>query len=368
MKAYSKFIACLIGMLITASAFAQKDASTPVQVTPRYNEVSLDTAVRGRGHIVSSIFNRTDAVQLYVNGDSVAGTEWDKRSRYIGFEELKKLGYRPGEYETFQKAIVAASLVDVEVVPIEGEYRLWVHINVYANDRITFQGNANVDIKEDGENLVAAISKPYLYISDENITVVGSSYDWVLTSHDSNQRWFSVSRDGSFNANIEDFDVGTLIAHSRGQKGDSAEHAVSVQLGQSNPKFISGKLIDLLLGATVSSEFAVVSADLKLPDISFWRDSRWEGDWEGQLYGKYPVLVYTPVKTGAVTLAIAARIYTPSGDKDSLIPVSIDVIDVRSGGVKTYSPNEDGTVEFQFEESSYQIIPHFDGVKVSSKG
>jgi hypothetical protein len=48
-----------------------------------------------------------------------------------------------------------------------------------------------------------------------------------------------------------------------------------------------------------------------------------------------------------------------------MLPVSIDIKDVRSGFIDTVYPKEDGSVEFRLGESSYQFIPHFEGVKTT---
>lgn len=361
------FVACLVGAIsVSFGAFAQKDY--PSTTTPRHIEVPYQVSVRGNGNIVSYLFDQTDSVLLNADGESVAGTPWEKRSRTISAEELKQLGYRKGEYETFQRAIRAAALKGVEVTPIDDEYRLWVNMNVYdADGRLTFQGGASVKIIDDGSKLKAEVARPYIYLADPNITVVGWNLDWALVSENYKQKWFSINRDGSFNATVYDFNTGTLIAHSRGEKGDSGPHALSVQLGQSSPIYYSGRLVDIVISVVANSdEFNILGDDLKLPVVTFWRVPRWEGDIDGTLYGKYPVLVYTPTKSVTVVKAsIAALVYQPSGDKESILPVSIDIKDVRSGSINTVYPKEDGSVEFNLGNSSYQFIPHFEGVKTA---
>lgn len=230
---------------------------------------------------------------------------------------------------------------------------------------LTFRGAAWVEITDDGVNLTAKPAVPYLYLDDTQILVTGSNLSQAMISLPGEApRWINVDENGDFVASVADFNTGTLVGRTRGVRGDSGAHAISVDLGHSVPVIQNGRFIDLLFGATTSDDFFVVGDGFKLPDVTFWAVPRYNYDSEAPVYGRYPLLVYTPVKdVELVNFVLPVSVYQPRpGRSKIIVPDEIEVKDVRRGTSEYIHPDGNGKFHFVFRGSSYQLIPHFEGV------
>lgn len=351
-------LAFVASLLYTSVAVAQKGGDDDWD--SEYPTVPSSVAFHGRASVMSFFTPQFARVSLSANGKSVIGDQDGRRWQNLDAAELQRLGYA-GTFETFQKAIMASPFKGLEIVPIEGNYEVYVSIYCYVEgyNQPIMSGSAWLEIVEDEDgNPKVVSSKTHLNLAFDRVRVADAGIEaavWVSPDYVARSQYFYANGRGFVTLPIGILNNGTLVAEIN---SNGSRHSVAITLGESSTTVTNGRQITFALGR-IQSPSAVVQPDLTVPvpNVQFYfdRDS-------GVIRGEYPMVEHTPTTIGAPTVfALGVRLWN-SNSNESVQPKSVLVKNMGTGEEETIWPDINGKFTFNFKAYTYHLIADFDQV------